>query len=189
MIKDKIIEELRRIRRANIDYLLGWLEDSDFFTAPCIKDHHLNIEGGLAQHSWNVFKLLKEKNERYNLNLDEDTVRICGLLHDLCKVYFYKEVRDNDGNMHYEIADKFSMGHGEKSVIVLQRFIDLTDEECCMIRWHMANFGDVFNEYHKDAYYNAIKMYPAVLALYTADYEATTFLEDMNNGKLQQELE
>lgn len=180
MAKELILNELNKSRRGGIIHLIQWLEDSDFFYAPCSKNHHLNTPGGLAQHSWNVFKLLKEKNERYSLKLNDDTIRICGLLHDVCKIDFYKEVKDDEGNIHYEIDDKFPIGHGEKSVIILQAFIRLTDEECCIIRWHMANFADELNEYHRDAYYKAINIYPAVLALHTADYEATVFLEDMN---------
>ena len=180
---NQIMRELNKLidKRCDGDFVLWLLNETDFFKAPCSKDHHLNIEGGLAKHSWNVYQLLKEKNKRYNLELSEDSLIICGLLHDICKANFYKEKlkfdetltkRVHDG---YEYDDKFPLGHGEKSVIILMKGIGLTEQEACMIRWHMAGFD--ISPYGKPAYYKAIEMYPACLALHTADYEATTFLE------------
>ena len=172
-----------KIKREGIQNLIKWLENNpqtSFYKSPCSKDHHLNYEGGLAIHSWNVYELFKEKNQRYKLGLSEESVIICGLLHDICKVNFYKQVKTyKDGcsepEYGYEYDDKFPIGHGEKSVIIIEKFITLTDEEACIIRWHMAGFD--ISPYGKPAYYKAIEMYPACLALHTADYEATTFLE------------
>ena len=64
-MKEKIIETLRTVNRKNFPSFIMWLEDTDFFTAPCSKDHHLNRKGGLMEHSWNVYNLFKEKNKRY----------------------------------------------------------------------------------------------------------------------------
>lgn len=169
-MRKQILTELKKVKRKNFPSFIMWLEETDFFSAPCSKDHHANFEGGLAWHSWNVFKLFKEKNEKYNLGLSNESVIICGLLHDICKVNFYALRKDG-----YEYDDKFPCGHGEKSVIVLLKHIPLTEQECCIIRWHMAGFD--ISPYGKQAYYNAVNMYPACLALHTADYEATTFLE------------
>jgi hypothetical protein len=186
--KEKILGELRQVRRKLMGDFINWLEDeSDFFTAPCSVGHHLNVEGGLAEHSWNVFLLFKEKNERYKLGLSEDSVRICSLLHDVCKIHFYAKtpiynrrgaVGDAPAGYEWGYEDTFPIGHGEKSVIRLLRYIPLTDEECCIIRWHMSAFNlDLGNSYQSKAYYGATSMYPACVALHTADYEATTFLE------------
>jgi HD superfamily phosphohydrolase YqeK len=173
-MKNQILNKLMTIKREGVTELINFLTfNSDFFTAPCSTKYHNNFEGGLAIHSWNVYKLFKEKNERYKLKLNDESIIICGLLHDLCKVGFYKWT----GN-EYIYDDKFPIGHGEKSVIIIQRFIKLTEEECCIIRFHMANFD--LSEYNKQIYYNAINMYPATLALFIADYEATTFLESKN---------
>lgn len=172
-MKDKILKELNKLIgvRYRHSFIL-WLETStDFFIAPCSRDHHLNVKGGLAIHSWNVYTLLKEKNKRYKLGLSKDTMIICGLLHDLCKTNFYKGTDDG-----YVYDEKLPLGHGEKSVILLMRYIELTIQEMCMIRWHMSGFD--ISPYGKSSYYNAIKMYPACLALHTADYESTIFLEE-----------
>ena len=169
-LKIEFISEMDCIVRPGMDKLKAWLLKGDFFEAPASKDHHLNYAGGLLAHSLNVFKLFNEKNERYLLGLPMDSVRLCGLFHDLCKANFYRK-----GPNGYYYDDKFPIGHGEKSVILLQHFIDLTPEECLIIRWHMAGFD--ISSTNKGAYYTALKKFPACLALHTADYEATVLME------------
>ena len=39
-----------------------------------------------------------------------------------------------------EINEKFPIGHGEKSCIILQWYIKLTMDELLAIRWHMSGF-------------------------------------------------
>ena len=75
--KEIIINNLKTINRDGIKDLLTFLEKSDFYTAPCSTKYHLNIPGGLVQHSLNVFKLFKEKVERYKLQLGFESVVIC----------------------------------------------------------------------------------------------------------------
>ena len=50
-MKDKIINELKKIKRNGIDNLIEWLEKSDFFIAPASTRFHSNKKGGLAEHS------------------------------------------------------------------------------------------------------------------------------------------
>jgi len=182
-MKGQIIAELNKVKREGMQDLIEWLTGSDFFIAPCSGRYHNAFDGGLAEHSWNVLKLLREKNHRYALNLSAETIIICALLHDLCKVNFYvKHVRlsylNNEPEYYYKIEEKaLPCGHGEKSALLIQKFMKLSDQEIVMIRWHMGKYGDDFNMYHGPAFYKALELYPAALALHTADFEAATFLE------------
>lgn len=81
-IKDKIINELKKVKRNGIDNLITWLEKTGFFTAPASTRFHSNNKGGLTEHSWNVFTLLKEKNQRFNLGLSEETIILTGMPDD-----------------------------------------------------------------------------------------------------------
>jgi len=168
--------------------LLKYLEtDSDFFTAPCSTEYHLNYEGGLAEHSLHVYNLLVDKIKYYEIkDIPESTIAICGLLHDICKTNFYtkgkKWVKINGGWQEQErwvVNDQFPVGHGEKSVFILQRFLKLTEEEIATIRWHMMFFdaGIHFNYPSGYPFRSAIKKYPLVTLLATADMEATNILE------------
>jgi hypothetical protein len=191
-IKEKIICELKKTNRAGIEDLIDYLDDeTDFFNAPASTKYHGNYLGGLAEHSWNVKELFMQKNETYFLGLPEDTIIICGLCHDLCKCNFYKRGKKNvkEGNKLnaygkevanwvekevWEIDDKFPLSHGHKSVIILQRFIKLTEFEICAMAWHMG-FPEEYEM--KQAYSKATEKYPAIVALHTADYESSYFLE------------
>jgi hypothetical protein len=66
------------------------------------------------------------------------------------------------------------LGHGEKSVSIIQDFIDLKDREKLAIRWHMSAFEDgVYNGSKNRDFNRAKDLYPDVQLLQLADYEAT----------------
>ena len=48
------------IKRKGADKLLEYLEKSDFFTAPSSTRYHGSYEGGLVEHSVNVYHCLKD---------------------------------------------------------------------------------------------------------------------------------
>lgn len=184
--KKRILDLWNGIDRQGVGNLTNWLEKkSDFFTAPCSTEFHMCCAGGLAQHSLNVMNLLAEKVDRYGLNYDRDTITICGLGHDLCKANFYvpgvRNVKENGQwreKKVYLVKDQFPMGHGEKSLSILQDFIFLTTEEKLAIRWHMVAFdpGIHFNYPSGFPFREASKI-PLVVLLFTADYEASQIVE------------
>lgn len=136
------------INRIGSDKLLEWLEKSDFFTAPASSKFHNACEGGLVDHSLNVYDNLVKLNKEFQTGYSEETLAIVGLLHDLCKVNFYKidyrNVKDESGKWskvpYYTIDEEFPFGHGEKSCYIIQAYMQLKREECLAIRWHMAGF-------------------------------------------------
>ena len=179
--KKTILGLLKTISRPGMESLIKFLEESDYFTAPASTRYHSSYEGGLAQHSLNVCKLFDKKCKDFKIDINNDSILICGLLHDLCKVNFYakkkKWVKEN--NVWHEeevwgVENKEPLGHGEKSVILLQNFIKLTLQEQCLIRWHMGPF-DVTD---KKIYYDVINKFPECVLLFTSDYESTACLED-----------
>ena len=60
MIK-KFEELLLSTKREGIEALLEFIRKSDFYTAPASTKYHSCHEGGLLEHSLNVYKCLKEK--------------------------------------------------------------------------------------------------------------------------------
>lgn len=177
------------IKREGADKLQEYLlsKSSDFFTAPASTRFHGAYEGGLVEHSLNVYDCLKDYLSRervrntYNLNYDHESIAIVALLHDICKINIYKtgtrNVKDERGIWQcvptYEYDDRLPYGHGEKSVYIITGFMKLTREEAFAIRYHMGfsgledrrNIGDAFEQF------------PLSFALCTADMEATYFVE------------
>lgn len=95
-------------------------------------------------------------------------------------INFYKTGGDRpEFTESYKVNDKFPIGHGEKSVIIAQRFISLTDEEAMAIRWHMVAFdaGIHFNFPSGYAFREAVNKCALVTLLSTADQEASNILE------------
>jgi putative nucleotidyltransferase with HDIG domain len=185
--KETFISLASGITRNGIENLMHFLEyESDFYTAPCSTRYHLSVPGGLVIHSIHVYKLLEIKARQFKLNVDPETLLICGLFHDVCKTNFYdieKKWRKNDRNQWeqydaYVIKDLFPAGHGSKSVSVLQKYLHLTDEEILSVMWHMGAWTEGMTEYSMRQAYNAAgDKYPLVTALHLADLEATRFIE------------
>lgn len=109
------------VTREGSDSLLDWLEHSDFFVAPASTRYHGCYEGGLLQHSLNVYDCLKIGIEAAGLQgtYSEETIAIVSLMHDLCKVNYYKKgfrnVKDEETGQWYkkevyEVDEKFPCG-------------------------------------------------------------------------------
>ena len=177
------------ITRRGADRLLEWLDSdaSDFFTAPSSTRFHGSYEGGLVEHSLNVYECLKDylarprTKELYGMDYSPETIAVTALLHDICKVGFYavdyRNAKNEQGAWervpYYTIRDTLPYGLGEKSVYMIQSFMRLTRDEAFAIRYHMGFSG---NE-DKNNIGRALEMFPLALAVNVADMEATYYLE------------
>src|SRR3712207_1964507 len=81
--KEEIINLLKSTERPGMDKIIKYLEETDFFIAPASTKYHGNFDGGLAEHSLNVYNLFKKKNEQFDLGLSSDTLIITSILHDI----------------------------------------------------------------------------------------------------------
>lgn len=182
------------ISREGMAPLLHWLDSTDFYRAPASCKHHLPVIGGLVQHSLNVYRLLCDKIEQlenHDVLSRLESAAIIGIFHDLAKVNRYiREKKNRKISGHWQEVevwgmgdDQWPLGHGEKSVYLLQQHIRLTTEEAAAIRWHMGAFevGVHLDYWTRDAFNTASKKFPLVAMIITADYEATKLLE-MNAG-------
>ena len=89
-VKDKVVALLNKINRPGMAELMDFLEKSDYYEAPASTKYHGAYKKGLVEHSYKVYEILKGKIEYHKLEVSEDTLAIITLLHDLCKVNFYK---------------------------------------------------------------------------------------------------
>lgn len=128
------------IKRRGADKLLSYLVNNGFLEAPASTKYHGSYEGGLVEHSVNVMNRLMRREILRDYT--KETLAIAGLLHDVCKLDNYIK-QETDGKETYEYnKNAFPAGHGEKSIFIIQRFMNLTDEEILAIRWHMGAFDD-----------------------------------------------
>ena len=190
--REKFIEIYNAcIQREGADKLLDYLcEKTDFFSAPASTRFHGAYEGGLLEHSLNVYECLCDqvKNSRvckkYGFEFSEESLAIAALLHDVCKTNFYKtEMRNVKKNgvwesvPYYTIEDNLPYGHGEKSVYIISGFMKLTRDEAFAIRYHMGFSGtEDANQVGK-----ALEMFPLAFLLCMADMEASYYVEGSPN--------
>ena len=165
------------IHRDGIDELMTWLESTDFYSAPSSTRYHGAEPGGLAAHSIAVYNRLKQKQT----DETDETIAIASLFHDLCKCNFYKQTFRNVKNEvtgkwekmpSYEVNDQFPLGHGEKSMFIIMKFMNITDDEAMAIRWHMG-FSAVEQQFEKPSMARAMQTYKLVIKLQEADTEAS----------------
>ena len=115
--------------------LKNWLKENNYFTAPASTKYHGAYEGGLFDHSYQVYKRLLELTINNGLQWERpESPFIIGMFHDLCKCdqYIKKEglrtdipgidiVQYNAG-YHYEYnVNTLLKGHGSKSVMLLSK--------------------------------------------------------------------
>ena len=188
--------ELAKVQRPGMDKLLEYIQKSDFYKAPASTKYHLAAPGGLLQHSLNVLDALRgllswrsDGAWEYRAAgkvvdaIPDDSVIMMALLHDICKTHFYgtstrNQKNDNTGKWEkvpfYTVNDMMPLGHGPKSAMIVKQYTTLTSQEMYAIWHHMGRIGDYEND---AAVGKSIEMYPAVLALQTADMMASRFME------------
>lgn len=168
--------QLKPEKQKGIERLLDYLEQTDFYTAPASTKYHQNYEGGLVEHTLNVFKHLEKLVSNYGFDSLEETdpnfisrfdIIMSSLLHDLCKVNFYekytqghylkdaygKDVLDKNGRKQWVEDEAFrvkqnvlEMGHAMKSLFMINHFILLSEKISEAIANHMGPYDT--SDYH-----------------------------------------
>ena len=148
---------LQSVKRDGMESLIEYLCESDYFTAPASTRFHNAFEGGLCRHSLKLMEMFYNENAKWEKPLHVDSVIICGLLHDLCKIGSYQKT-----SRGYEKVSSHK-GHGKLSVSRIEEYIKLTPQETDIIRFHMGLFGIFeYREHDTLALHRAIVRTPQV---------------------------
>lgn len=199
--KIEFLELLRTITRpgAKIEGLIEKLESSDFFTAPSSIKYHGAYEGGLCDHSLNVYynmmHLLNYKAPVLGIDAEsvQESAIITALLHDISKMNFYttttKNVKvysedgdkeDSKGRFHWDTVASYAIknpedrmiygSHEQNSDFIIRHFIPLSIEEGTAILHHM---GGMSWDSAKDNITEVYGKYTLAVLLHLADMLAT----------------
>lgn len=149
--KSRICDLLLETKREGMHWLIEYLEQSGFFTAPCSTQFHLANKGGLAQHSLNVYETAQALHEKLGSDVPKDSLIIATLLHDLGKVgqFGKPEYKPNilkNGNLssakpYEKNKELLPVEHEVRSVAIASQFIQLTEEEQFAILMHNGLYG------------------------------------------------
>ena len=172
MLKDKIIDLLKSTKKEGIEDLISYMEESGFFEAPCSGAFHLAKEGGLAEHSLNVYRTMFVLNEMFDANIEESSLVISGLLHDLGKMGDFgkpnyvpnilKSGKVSDSKPWETNKDLLYVPHEIRSIVIAERFIPLTEDEEFAILYHNGMYSELKYSYSG-------KETPLALILHFAD--------------------
>lgn len=184
--KEEFKELLLSINRDGIKDLVEYLETTDFYSTPASTKYHNSVEGGLCDHSLNVYHNLLKLIDTFGFTgkFSNDSVKLVSLCHDISKTDFYEFYLQNrkiaEPNGHYEwvqvgaykvreIEQRIIVGDpGFNSVFILNKFIKLTEPEMVAITNCNLNVDSINNmpEYILEIY----NRYPLAFLLHLADY-------------------
>lgn len=150
--KNEIINLLRKTKREGIEDLIDYMIENGFFHAPCSGQHHLAEEGGLAEHSLNVYIYSKITAKPLGYK-NEESLTIASLLHDIGKIgahgkpnYVPNILKSGElsKSKPYETnKDLLYVDHAIRSVAIISRFIELTEEEEHAILYHNGKYTHI----------------------------------------------
>lgn len=193
--KETFLSILNRVDRRGIEGLIEYLQVTDFFTAPRSTHYHNCKEGGLCEHSLNVYYNLKKLNDMYDKPLNEESMIVVALLHDMAKIDFYEKYiqnrkeytkygsqKDSAGYFNWVQVESYKVKdsmlrpnvyseHGVCSFIMVNKWIELNDEEtAAIINHHMDMDKSGYVRTDISEIYNR---YPLAALLHIADTMAT----------------
>jgi len=135
-----------------IELLFEHMDYQGFFSAPCSGKHHLSKEGGLAEHSLNVFKTAVAFDQDLGADIDYTDLVIACLLHDLGKMgdrdkpnyvpNVLKSGKVSEAEPYKTNKDLLYVPHEVRSIAIAERYIELTEEQEFAILYHNGLYGD-----------------------------------------------
>lgn len=193
--------------RPGFDRLMDYIEKSDFYKAPASTRFHLSCEGGLLQHSLNVYDALigrmqlQEDGEYHYIvsgksiaSFSLGTLTVVALLHDICKTGFYaieyrnKKIysdtgskRDAAGRFDWKVVSTYTINdknpYGHGEKSVMM--IEEFVKLSMEERYAIRWHMGMANcgQEQLQAFNASCELYPLVLLLHNADQEASHFME------------
>lgn len=154
-VRDKIVNLLLSTGREGMSNLINHMDKNGFFTAPCSGGNHLAKEGGLAEHSLNVY-FIADGSASSRLDFEtyvslSNSIIIASLLHDYGKIgQFGKSLyvdnilnsgKRSEAKPYVQNSDLLDKCHEVVSAIEVGKFIQLTEEEQYAITRHNGLYG------------------------------------------------
>jgi len=178
LIEEKLIE----CNREGMGELIGYLKRNGFYEAPCSGAYHLAEFGGLARHSLNVMLTAIKLNETLGYPCETESVVIASLLHDVGKIGQFgkpnyvenilKGGKRSESKPYETNKDLTYEEHEIRSVIIVSKFIDLTEAEQNAILHHNGLWGKLDSSYS-----STFDKHPLSVIIHFADLWASRVME------------
>lgn len=195
-VKESYLTILNTIDRPGKDKLVEYLEKSTFFTDPASCNEHNSYDGGLSEHSLNVYNILDRNCSLIpEMEKFKDSIKIVSLLHDICLTGTFQKVSKNvtvrgkdgknklkeDGRLLFiekESYDHFPEAQlpyprGTLSTMLIKQHMKLNKLEDLAIQWNMGVYDQPDCLWH--ILKRAQKTHKLVFLLFSAKREATLY--------------
>jgi putative nucleotidyltransferase with HDIG domain len=140
-------------RKDQLQSLVIYLKNkTPFETSPASTRFHLAYKHGLLEHSVNVAETLLKLRDLLAPDISKDSCIICALFHDVGKAgtnefpYYIDNPSEwhkkNRGIFYNVNSDIVHMDIASRSLFIVSKFIDLTEEEAQAIRYHDGQYID-----------------------------------------------
>lgn len=179
--KDRIEALLRSTGRAGVEELLETMEAKGFYTAPCSSKYHLAVPGGLAEHSLNVYHIMMQLAASVEAQISNEEIIITSILHDLGKcgdhnkpLYvenILKSGKQSEAEPYKTNPELQSMEHEIRSLNIIERCIELSEDEEMAILYHNGLYGKLASGFSHP------KETPLMMLLHWADLWASRVTE------------
>ena len=195
-VKESILDLLNSVERPGIKKVIEYLEGSSFFIDPASCNEHNAYEGGLAEHSLNVYQILERNSSLHpDLAKFKESIKIIGLLHDLCCIGIFQKVSKNvtvkgpdgrnrvkeNGKLLFIEKDGYDLypeaqlpyPHGTLSTMLIKKYLKLTKLEDLAIQWHQGVYDQP--QHLWNTLKRAQKTHKLIFMLYSAKREAILY--------------
>jgi 23S rRNA maturation-related 3'-5' exoribonuclease YhaM len=180
-LKAKFNRLLMSTGRRGMNDLINHLTINGFYKAPCSASFHLSCEGGLLLHSISVYEIANKIYQALELQIPYDSVVLTSLLHDCGKLGNWgKPLYEPNYLKSGEISTakpyvcnselQFGVLHELASIQIVEKFIELTEDEHNSILGHNGLYGVFKNQISG-------KETPLYLLTHTADMFSSRFYE------------
>lgn len=154
-MKNEICKLLISTGRKGMKDLIAYMEQMNFFDAPCSGKYHLAKVGGLAEHSLNVYKVMNELAASLTVGTEvsEVSIILCALLHDLGKMgdhdksnyveNILRSGKPSEKEPYKTNSDLLYIPHEIRSIAIAERFISLTEAEEHAILYHNGMYSEL----------------------------------------------
>lgn len=154
MQKEKFLLLINQVERDDLDLLIDNLESMGFFYAPCSTTNHLNVYGGLVEHSVNVCNIALKVSDSVGYS-NKESVIIASLLHDVGKCGDYgkqnyienyikgkgkDELIQSTAKPFVTNKDLLYIPHEVRSIAIVRQWFSLTEEEEHAIYYHNGKY-------------------------------------------------
>ena len=176
---ENVDENYEKLKEMVVERKIGFIRFIEFLenkttwlSSPASTKYHLNVEKGLLIHSVGVTYNLLEIKATLMPHLREEACIICGLFHDVGKLGMPSKplyIKGDSG--YYYNPETVPMGLAVRSLYLVSKYIDLSDEEAQAVCYHDG-------QYIQENKIIAHKESPLTLLLHYADYWTARIYED-----------